>query len=256
MEWQPRARRSQLESVSETNKAAYRWLKFQTNNLKYHTATHFPRALFYFNLTAFAFGLWNNVLIYYFALRSAHSFVALGFCAISTIVVDICTKCQLEMALCMQRGELRCICIWRLIMAVRGLSGASQHFRGIIFEAFIYELKYWNHEIWKYLRTLKPRPHQIESTHCYTLLPHPPIASPWTAEMCLHKETKLDANGAQQSKAPFFQLTMLPAFRAVWLDAHKNSKNCLLAAALKRIFAPKGFATGGQMKFFLVWISI
>lgn len=70
--------------------------------------------------------------------------------------------------------------------------------------------------------------------------------------MCLHKETKLDANGAQQSKAPFFQLTMLPAFRVVLIDAHKNSENCLLAAALKRIFAPKGFATGGQMKFFLV----
>lgn len=55
-------------NVAEINKqhhTAYRWLTFQMNTFKIPHRTLFSRALFYFNLTVFAFGLQNNVLIYY-----------------------------------------------------------------------------------------------------------------------------------------------------------------------------------------------
>lgn len=50
--WQAQTEKSKTEKKSE----AYRWLKSQINNLKYQhgtARTHFSRALFYFNLTAF-----------------------------------------------------------------------------------------------------------------------------------------------------------------------------------------------------------
>lgn len=73
------------------------------NTFKIPRHTHFSRALFYSNLTVFAFGLQNNVLIYYSLFLIISLFASLCFflCAIfmwSTIEVDICTKCQFEMA--------------------------------------------------------------------------------------------------------------------------------------------------------------
>lgn len=51
----------------KTNKNSISLIKVSSRQFKIPHRTHFSRALFYFNLTVFAFGLQSNVLIYYFA---------------------------------------------------------------------------------------------------------------------------------------------------------------------------------------------
>lgn len=64
--WQ-RKRRSQVRQDVENKQNSISLIKVSNKQFKIPHRTHFSRALFYFNLTVFAFGLQSNVLIYYFA---------------------------------------------------------------------------------------------------------------------------------------------------------------------------------------------
>lgn len=57
----------------KTNKNSISLIKVSGEQFKIPHRTHFSRALFYFNLTVFAFGLQSNVLIYYFAPNTFRS---------------------------------------------------------------------------------------------------------------------------------------------------------------------------------------